>query len=77
MSDLFISLIRTWVPIGVGSVLAWLSTKGVEVSEETKLAAVAALTGVLGSIYYAIARVLESRWPVFGLLLGKRKTPTY
>lgn len=77
MSDLIISLVRTWVPIGVGVVITWLATKGVVIEEEAKLGLVAGLTGVITALYYTVARVLETRWPVFGLLLGKRKTPLY
>jgi uncharacterized membrane protein (DUF441 family) len=77
MSDFFVSLIRTWVPVGVGAVVAWLLTRGVVVDPETQAGVVIALTGVTQAVYYALARLLEKKWPVFGVLLGTRNTPTY
>lgn len=77
MNDLLVSLIRTWTPIAVGGVIAYLATKGVDVDPEIELQAVAVGTSFVSAIYYAVARLLESKWAVFGLLLGNRKEPTY
>lgn len=72
MSDTIVSLIRTWVPVAVGAVLAFLANRGfdIEVNQNAVVAAVIA-------VYYAAARVLEKRWPVFGWLLGVPKEPAY
>lgn len=79
MNDYFLSLIRTWVPIGVGAVLSWLLVKyGVVVPEDISAEVTAGLTGLVTAVYYAIVRALEKRWPKIGaLLLGSSKKPAY
>ncbi|WP_213452905.1 hypothetical protein [Rhizomonospora bruguierae] len=78
MSDHLVSLIRTWTPIAVGSALAWLaSTLGVVLDDGTSTALTAGAVGLAAAAYYALARALESRWPVLGVLLGTRREPTY
>lgn len=77
MNDLIISFIRTIVPTIVGAVASYLTTKGIELDPETVAALATFLTGLFGSIYYALARLLEERFPNAGLLLGVRKTPIY
>lgn len=77
MKDLIPSLIRTYVPIGVAFVVGLLTDNGVVVSDETSTAAVLAISGIAGSIWYALARTLESRNPLFGWLLGSPRTPSY
>lgn len=77
MNDLITSLIRTYVPIAVGAAITWLATKGLEVDENTKVQLVAGLTGLVSAAYYGLARFLEQKWSVAGLLLGSRKTPKY
>jgi len=74
MSDYITSLIRTVVPIAVGWLVATLANIGVDLDET---AAVTALTGLVISIYYALARWAESRWPQAGWLLGVPKPPVY
>lgn len=71
------SLIRTYVPIAVGAVLAWLASRGVNVDDGAAQGLVAFLTALLSALYYAVARLLESRWPQAGWLLGSPKQPTY
>ncbi len=75
MSNFVISLIRTWVPVGVAAVAVWLvQTLGVEIDTE-------AVTGtvivVLTGVYYWVVRALESRFPWVGWFLGVPKEPTY
>jgi uncharacterized membrane protein len=77
MGDLVISFIRTVVPTIVGAVASYLATKGVDLAPETVAALATFLTGLFGSIYYAVARLLEEKWPNAGILLGVRKTPIY
>lgn len=77
MGDTVLSLIRTYVPIIVGSFVSWLVTLGVELDAVAEQGLIVGLTGVLIGAYYTIARVLEKKWPVFGLLLGSRKQPEY
>jgi hypothetical protein len=77
MNDLIPSLIRTYVPIGVAFIVGLLTDNGVVVSDETSTAAVLAISGVAGAVWYAAARWLEGVNPMFGWLLGSPKTPSY
>jgi hypothetical protein len=72
-----IGLIRTWVPIAVGAVFGWFATKGLELDSETQAASVIAVTGFIQALYYGLARMLESRYPALGWLLGSAHTPNY
>jgi hypothetical protein len=77
LNDTVIGLIRTWVPIGVGAVIAWFATQGLSLDYETQNAAIIALTGVTQALYYSLVRLLESQFPAVGWLLGSAKTPVY
>jgi hypothetical protein len=78
MSDFVTSLIRTYVPIGVGAVVSYLVTKGIEIDANAQLGLVTFLTAVLQGAYYLVARLLERKVPsVGGLLLGSSKKPEY
>lgn len=80
MSDFIISQIRTYVPMIVGAVVAWLVTKGV-LDEDTSQTIItswtAALTAAAGALYYFVVRVLASKWGGFGRLLGVNVKPEY
>jgi hypothetical protein len=77
LNDTFIGLIRTWVPIGVGAVIAWFATQGLALDYETQNAAIIALTGATQAVYYSVVRLLENQFPAIGWLLGSAKTPVY
>ncbi|GAA2618675.1 hypothetical protein SMC26_40240 [Actinomadura fulvescens] len=77
MSDELTSLIRTYVPIAVGALVAWLATLGVEVDDATSTALVVGITGVATAGYYTLVRLAESRWPWVGKLLGAARPPSY
>ncbi len=77
MADLVPSLIRTYVPILVGQVAAWLALKGVQLDDATVVAATAALGGLLSAVYYLVVRLLEQKFPQLGILLGSAKKPEY
>lgn len=77
MSDVITSLIRTYTPILVGSVISWLATRGLNIDESTSAAAVTALTGALIAVYYTVVRLLERKFPQVGILLGSAKKPEY
>jgi hypothetical protein len=78
IGDKLVSLIRTAVPIWVGVVLTWIGQKtGIVPDAATAAALSAAVVGVLATLYYALARWLESRWPSLGWLLGSASQPTY
>lgn len=61
------SLIRTWVPIGIGAVLAWVAVHWhIAVSRDAS-ATVGVVAGALVVAgYYAVARLVERRWPTVG-----------
>jgi hypothetical protein len=77
MSATITSLIRTYVPIVVGSLVAWLITLGVVLDPTVEAGLITALTGVLIAVYYTVVRLLEKRWPALGILLGAATAPTY
>lgn len=81
LSNFVLSLIRTYVPIGAGLVLALLARNyGVVVDEETSTGLVAGLVGLLSAAWYVLARFLESKWAFLSVLLAtppRVSTPTY
>lgn len=82
LSAYLTSLIRT----GTGYAVAWLlslkfagpalSLFGVS-SATGRERLTAGLVLVLGTVYYALVRYLERRWPQLGVLLGIPSKPTY
>ncbi len=77
MNNVVISLIRTWVPIVIGSVVAWLATKGWHVNPTTSGGLIVFLTGLISGGYYGVVRVLETQFPWLGFLLGHTAKPSY
>lgn len=77
MSDFVTSLVRTYVPIIVGAVVSFLATKGINVEPEAAAGLTAFLTAVISGAYYLVVRLLESKYPAFGKLLGSSKKPEY
>ncbi len=61
VSDVAMSLIRTWVPIGVGGIVTWVATRTGTVIDVHTSAAVGGFAAMAcASGYYALARVLEN-----------------
>lgn len=78
MNNYVISLIRTWVPIGVGLLLTWLaSSLHVVIDPSSQAGLVALCVAVLSAAYYALVRLLEKQFPWLGVLLGAVPKPTY
>lgn len=78
LHDYLISLIRTAVPAGVGSALVWLASHaGIILDNDSSTALTAGTVALAVAGYYALVRALETRWPAFGRLLGRRATPSY
>lgn len=81
LHDYVVSLIRTAVPAGVGAALAWLAVRGLDLAPEVRVQVISAITALAAATftaaYYAVVRALETRWPAFGRLLGKKAAPTY
>lgn len=81
MNDYFVSLIRTWVPVGVGAAVTWLAaTLGIVLDDETSKGLLVVSTAVVIAVYYAAARLVEKRYPGFGrvlVALGLAGKPVY
>lgn len=77
-NNFVISQIRTYVPILVGAVIAWLATLGLNLDADTATGLVIFLTGTLQAVYYFVARVIERKFPQAGsVLLGSSAKPVY
>jgi hypothetical protein len=62
VSDLAVSLIRTWVPIAVGAALTWAARRwGIVLPDELGAEAAVWATAAVAALYYALARWLERR----------------
>lgn len=61
-------IIRTWVPIAIGSVLAWVNANYSVLGLPARPSATATIvaSGLIIAAYYAIASVIEKRWPKVG-----------
>lgn len=71
------AIVRTIVPSIVGFVLAFLASHNIHVGADVQEYLTGGLTVALGGAYYVVASVLQSRWPLAGLLLGSTARPTY
>jgi hypothetical protein len=61
----------------VGAVSGWLSTKGVNLNDDSMHLITLVVEGAFGLTYYGIVRGLEHLNYRFGWLLGYAKMPTY
>lgn len=78
LHDYFTSLIRTAVPTVIASGVTWLATRyNIILDENTSAQLGITVTGLVLLLYYGAVRTLETRWPMFGLLLGSKKQPEY
>lgn len=77
MNDIVISAIRTGIPGIAGAVGAFLASKGIEVSPEALAGLISFLTALFSGLYYLVARILETKYPKAGYLLGVPKQPKY
>lgn len=81
ISDFVLSLVRTYVPIGLGLLLTLLARNyDIVIDEATSAGLVAGMVGLVSACWYVLARLLESKWAFLSLLLGtppKVSTPTY
>lgn len=77
MTNFVTSLIRTYVPIIVGALVAWLATIDLAIAAEAQAGLVVFLTALLQGAYYTVIRLLERKFPKLGLLLGSTSKPAY
>lgn len=75
--NVVLSLVRTWVPIVVGSVVSWLAGLGLDVNTDAKGAMTVLMTAILIGLYYTVVRLLEKQFPWIGVLLGVPAQPVY
>ena len=76
--DAIASVLRTYVPIGVGFVLTLLARKyGVVIDDTVSTSLTTGLAALVAAIYYAAVRLLEGKFPKLGWLLGFAVPPTY
>lgn len=72
-----LSLIRTWVPVIIGSLISWLANLGIEVSAQYQGILIVIMTAAIIGLYYTAVRFLETRFPAIGVLLGAAQPPVY
>ncbi len=77
LNDFVVSHIRTYVPLAVGAVITYLTVHGMKLDPATIEADTATLTALFSGMYYTLVRLLETKWPKLGLLLGNPTQPTY
>lgn len=70
------SLIRTWVPLLVSFLAAWLVSKGVQVDDESRTLLVSGVGSLVGGVYYLVVRLLERKFAWATVLLGSNQQPT-
>lgn len=70
------ALIRTITPLVVGAALAWLASRGLDLTQYGNAVNVY-LVPLLGGIYYAAVLKAEKRWPALGWLLLYARQPQY
>lgn len=76
--DLYDSLVRTFVPVIVGSVVGWVAVSGVPLDAGVEVGVTTVVTALATGLYYVVARLLETYVaPRFGWLLGKPVAPVY
>lgn len=75
MNPFIASLIRTLVPIVVGSVLGLLARVGLNIDLEGQQALATLIDSAFIGGYYLVVRLIETKVPQVGWLLGLAKTP--
>ncbi len=78
MNTNYIGYIRTYIPVYVGLAITWLAENvGLIIDADTSASLKLGAAGLVVSVYYAVARRLEGRWPWAGRLLGVATQPVY
>jgi hypothetical protein len=77
MNSFVTSLVRTYVPIIVGSLASYLALKGIQLDATALAGLTAFLGGIISAVYYLVVRLLEKKFPQVGVLLGVAAKPTY
>jgi len=79
LADRGTSLIRTYVPIGVGAVLTWLAANWFGVDPETQTGLITAITALGSALWYGVLRWAEPHLPPWAraLVFWSTRMPTY
>lgn len=75
MTAFALSLIRTIVPIAVGSLLGWLAVLGLNIDQAGAEGLAIFIAGTLTAAYYSAIRWIGQRYPGVEILLGSRQSP--
>lgn len=76
ISEIIPSLIRTYVPIIVASIVTILGQIGVILPEEASVGLATFIGAVASAAYYLGVRLLERKYPIVGkFLLGSSRVP--
>lgn len=75
MNPFAASLIRTIVPVVAGAIISWLALVNLDIDTDGQVALTTLLTGALTGVYYLVIRLVETKVPQIGWLLGLAKTP--
>lgn len=75
--DIVPSLIRTWVPIIVATLVSVLGQAGIVLPEDASAGLATFLGGLFGAVYYLVVRLLEYKFPGIGVFLLSTKKPEY
>ena len=72
----WLSIVRTYVPLIVGGVLGFFASQGITIDPEFEEAFTGVLMLVGSGLYYLVARLFETYVsPKLGWLLGSAKSP--
>ncbi len=77
MKQIIESLIRTAVPFIVGFLVSFLASQGITLPPETLANLTSFITLGVGVLYYLVVRLVETKLPQAGWLLGIAKQPVY
>ena len=72
---LLLSFLRTVVPAIVGAIITELVKLGLTVDPEFEGLLTGGLFATFTGLYYLIVRVIEMKFPIFGVLIGWAKSP--
>lgn len=75
MTAFVLSIVRTLVPVIVGTVISWLAVLGLEIDESGQEGLSIFLTGLFIAIYYLAVRLIGQKFPGVEILLGSAKSP--
>jgi hypothetical protein len=70
--------IRTYVPVGVGALITWLLSLGIDVGAQAQVGLITFGTALVTAGYFSAASAAQRKWPFVGrYLLGSSKAPVY